>query len=149
MRDDWVPESPEIFSDYLNNKFQERVERKAETKKSSPKRKGLNKKQREVILEKTGGKCHRSGGDVEHDKWQADHVLAHSGGGVHQEDNYLPAHHMCNLYRWDYLPEEFQEILRLGVWLRTQIQNKTPIGRDAAAKFLKYESQRLARRKKK
>ena len=37
---------------------------------------------------------------------QADHVLAHSaGGGNRLEDNYLPAHALCNNYRWDYLSE--------------------------------------------
>jgi hypothetical protein len=56
---------------------------------------------------------------------------------------------MCNNYRWDYLPEEFQEILKLGVWLRTQIENKKKIGLDTADKFIKYEHQRISRRKNK
>jgi hypothetical protein len=33
----------------------------------------------------------------------------------------LPAHSTCNNYRWDYLPEEFQYILKLGVWASTQM----------------------------
>jgi hypothetical protein len=40
--------------------------------------------------------------------WQADHVLAHGRGGEASCENYLPAHKLCNTYRWDYLPEEFQ-----------------------------------------
>jgi len=78
--------------------------------------------------------------------WEADHVLAHSGGGDNSVDNYLPAHRTCNNYRWDYLPEEFQEILRLGVWLRTQIEKQTVIGQSAGEAFIRYEKSRIARR---
>lgn len=70
---------------------------------------------------KTGGPCHICGGLID-GRWQADHVLAYSGGGGHAADNYLPAHELCSIYRWDYLAEEFQEILKLGVWARTQIE---------------------------
>ena len=108
----------------------------------------MSKFERQQVLKKTDGKCHVCGGDIEN-YWEVDHVLAHSGGGSNDVDNSLPAHRLCNNYRWDYLPEEFQEILKLGVWLRTQIQNKKKIGLDASNKFLKYEHQRLSRRKKK
>jgi hypothetical protein len=57
--------------------------------------------------------------------WQADHVLSHSGGGASTEENYLPAHILCNNYRWHYTAEELQQILKLGVWTRTQIQKLT------------------------
>ncbi|MDZ7654258.1 MAG: HNH endonuclease signature motif containing protein [Burkholderiaceae bacterium] len=70
------------------------------------------------MLAKTAGRCHVCGGPIEGLNWHADHVLAHSGGGAHSVDNYLAAHPICNNYRWDYLDEEFREILRLGVWLR-------------------------------
>jgi hypothetical protein len=45
----------------------------------------------------------------------ASRVIAHSAGGTHEVDNYLPAHSTCDNCRWDYLPEEFQYILKLGV----------------------------------
>jgi hypothetical protein len=75
-------------------------------------------------------------------------VLAHSGGGQHSEDNYLPAHALCNNYRWHYTAEEFQQILKLGVWARTQIQRLTRVGRYVAEEFLKYEKRRAARNSK-
>ena len=78
--------------------------------------------------------------------WEADHVLAHSSGGDNSVDNYLPAHRTCNNYRWDYLPEKFQEILRLGVWLRTQIEKQTLLGQTAGDSYARYEKSRLARR---
>jgi len=78
--------------------------------------------------------------------WHADHVLAHSTGAAHRADNYLPAHALCNNYRWDYSAEEFQHILKLGVWTRTQIERRTRFGRDATAAFLAYDRTRQARR---
>jgi len=79
--------------------------------------------------------------------WQADHVMAHSAGGVHEVDNYLPAHSLCNNYRWDYLPEEFQYILKLGVWTRTQIERGTLLGDNVASSFAGHEAGRVKRRK--
>ena len=99
------------------------------------------------MLKKTGGKCHVCGGDIE-DYWEADHVLAASGGGTNLADNFLPAHRVCNNYRWDYLADEFQEILRLGVWLRTEIEKQSAVGKAAGEAFLKKEQIRLSRRVK-
>jgi hypothetical protein len=77
----------------------------------------------------------------------ADHVLAHSGGGEHDVDNYLSAHALCNNYRWDYSADEFQYILKLGVWLRTQIELAKPVGRLAAKHFVAHEKKRQGRRR--
>lgn len=78
--------------------------------------------------------------------WEADHVLALSAGGVRSADNYLPAHSICNNYRWHYDAEEFQWILKLGVWIRTQIEKRTLVGMAAAAGFVVYERRRASRR---
>jgi hypothetical protein len=59
----------------------------------------------------------------------------------------LPAHALCNNYRWDYTAEEFQHVLKLGVWLRTQIERKTPLGLQAAKAFLTHEAIRIGRQK--
>jgi len=74
-------------------------------------------------------------------------VLAHSGGGGSEADNYLAAHTLCNNYRWDYLPEEFQVILKLGVWARTQIEKNTSLGQQLASAFVAYEKVRRGRRR--
>jgi hypothetical protein len=87
----------------------------------------LTQAQREEILNKTGKKCHICGGTIT-DRWEADHVLSHSKGGGHSVDNYLAAHPTCNNYRWDYMPEEFQEIMKLGIWMRTQVERNTKMG---------------------
>jgi hypothetical protein len=71
---------------------------------------------------------------------EIDHVLAHSGGGAHRLDNHLPAHTLCNNYRWNYGSEEFQLILKLGVWPRTQIEKQTTLGKTATEQVAAYEA---------
>jgi len=48
---------------------------------------------------------------------------------------------------WYYLPEEFQLILKFGVWARTQIEKGRRLGEAIEEKFMKYESKGNARRK--
>ncbi len=105
----------------------------------------LSDRNRQLVLEATGGRCHICGGEVGA-QWQADHVLAHSGGGSNDHNNFLPAHALCNNYRWDYLPEEFQLILKLGVWARTEIEKGTRNGQAMAASFTAKESSVQSRR---
>ena len=123
-----------------------RLRQKDALRTTRPPRRALSKHQRASILRKTDARCHICGGDVRSEHWQADHVLAHSGGVTHVEDNYLAAHRLCNNYRWDYLPEDFQYILKLGVWARTQIEKNTSIGRQMAQHFSRHEARRVARR---
>lgn len=147
MRDNWIPDTPELFAEYLAKLRQKREKTKSHLKETRRKSNNLSSIDRERISKKTAHRCHICGGLID-GKWEADHVLARSGGGQRNADNFLPAHKICNNYRWDYLSEEFQEILRLGVWLRTQIEKKTKIGTLAAEQFIKYEKGRIARKRK-
>ena len=99
------------------------------------------------MFRKTGGRCHLCGGTIVESNWQADHVLAHSTGGIHVVDNYLPAHSLCNKYRWHYEAEELQWVLKLGVWIRHEIERGTAIGKAAGKQFCVYERRRDQRRK--
>ena len=109
-------------------------------------RKTLRSAERQQVFEKAGGRCHICGGQIDGD-WNADHVRPHSDGGAHAVENYLPAHGLCNNYRWDYGAEEFQLILKLGVWLRSQIEKQTAVGCAAAGPFVRYEQAREQRRR--
>lgn len=80
-------------------------------------RQRLNTAERAAIAAKTDGRCHICGG-VLGTTWHIDHVRAHSAGGTDATDNCLAAHSTCNTYRWDYLPEECQWTLKIGVWAR-------------------------------
>ena len=109
---------------------------------------GPHKNKPPTVLDKTNGRCHICGGIIEGNEWHADHVLAHSTGGKHSEENYLPAHSLCNNYRWHYDPEEFQWILKIGVWMRTQIERGSTIGQEASRRFCENERRRDGRRKR-
>jgi 5-methylcytosine-specific restriction endonuclease McrA len=110
-------------------------------------RTALTQAERREVLAKTGRYCHICGGAISGKDWEADHVMAHSAGGTHSIDNYLPAHSLCNNYRWHYDTEEFQWILKLGVWARTQIEKETPIGKAVGEKFCNHDRRRAGRRK--
>jgi 5-methylcytosine-specific restriction endonuclease McrA len=139
-----LPATPEALSAHYQRLRMKRKRMKARTKQAGAKRGALTPKQRATVLAKTDGRCHLCGGKID-GPWQADHVLAHMGGGKHTVDNYLPAHSLCNNYRWHYTAEEFQQILKLGVWARTQIDKFTLIGRLIAEAFLKHEKRRSTR----
>lgn len=143
---DFYFDNTDDFVEFLKKLRGKRESAKAHRKSTKPKRRPLKPIERELILSKTDSRCHICGGRVD-GRWQADHVLAHSAGGVDSPDNYLAAHPVCNNYRWDYLPEEFQLILKLGVWARTEIEKNTKIGKEFSKKFLQKEKQRLRRRK--
>ena len=43
------------------------------------------------------------------------------------------------------MPEEFMEILKLGVWSRTQIERQSKVGKLMLDEYIKYERNRLKR----
>ena len=49
--------------------------------------------------------------------------------------------------QWDYSSEEFQWILKLGVWTRSQIEHETALGDEIRDKFHAYELHRHGRRR--
>ena len=146
MKPNRASEGTEAFVQLLRAFRHARREQHKVNRKIDRRRKMLTTTQRRTVLAKTAGRCHICGGAI-NGKWQADHVLAHSSGGEHIEDNYLPAHSLCNNYRWDYSAEEFQHILKLGVWIRHQIELQTSVGRLAAKRFIVHEANRIKRRK--
>ena len=142
-----IAETPNELSDKPRYLKKQREIIKESNKKVIIERQILAKQERQAIFKKTDGRCHICGGLIV-GKWDADHVMAHSGGGTHKIDNYLPAHSLCNNYRWDYLDEEFQLIMKIGIWCKKQIQDKTELGLKLADGFIKYERGRLKRRKR-
>jgi hypothetical protein len=146
---------PDTLDDLLLRLRYLHRKRAAQHKKSraeNRRRKNPRGKAREDVLKTTGSQCHVCGAliDVEQ-PWQADHVLAHSGGGPDSTQNFLPAHRLCNNYRWDYGSEEFQWILKMGVWARTLMKNSSPgkgLGRRMAESFFNYDHKRQERPEK-
>jgi hypothetical protein len=58
----------------------------------------------------------------------------------------LAAHALCNNYRWDYGSEEFQWILKIGVWARRQMETNSALGKAMLRGFFEYDRRRHARR---
>jgi len=138
----------EKFAAHLRVLREERLKRKLEIRSHERKRQSLTPTQRIAVLQKTAGQCHICGGPII-GEWASDHVLAHAQGGEHTVENYLPAHAICNRARWFYSTEEFQWILKLGVWMRTQIEEKNDgLALELAERFVQHEIRRDSRRKK-
>jgi hypothetical protein len=68
-------------------------------------------------------------------------------GGSNSLENYLAAHGICNMYRLNHLPEETQWILKIGVWVRRQMEGDSEVGRQMLRDFFKYEASRERRKK--
>lgn len=147
MPADQVFEDGSAFAGHLRLRRKERGQRKQAAKASNSRRRALSKADRAVVLAKTGGQCHLCGEAIGDDDWAADHVFPKSTGGAEGLGNFLPAHGLCNGYKWDNAAEDFQWLLKLGVWLRHEIELGSAIGRTAAAAFVAYDRRRHARRK--
>jgi predicted restriction endonuclease len=147
MRADEIFSDVSAFATALRDLHAQRKNTVISGRKERGGRAVLTQKTRGEVLRKTDRRCHICGGAINGNDWQADHILAHSTGGKHTVDNYLPAHSICNNYRWHYDAEEFQWILKLGVWMRTQIERESPIGRAAGEAFCKHDSRRAGRSK--
>ena len=117
--------------------------RRRNEKKPSKRKGRLTNKDRIIIYSKTDGRCHVCGLKISLDEFQADHVFSHVHGGSHKVDNYLPACFICNNYRWHYLPEELQLILKIGVYAKTEIENGTTLGNLMAKKYVAKENRRM------
>jgi hypothetical protein len=141
-----LPESPSALTNRLIALRLSRLGRNALKRQlGRDRRKPLKPSERALILSKTDGRCHICGGKVGA-VWEADHVLSNADGGGHSPENYLAAHALCNNYRWDYSSEEFQWILKIGVWARKQMENGGNLGGEMCVKFHAYETQRERRR---
>ena len=110
-------------------------------------RQSLSKAQRREVHSKTDGRCHICGCDVPVDNFEADHVKNHTSGGECLVENFLPSCRTCNNYRWHYLPQELQWILKIGVWAKTHMSKKTSIGEDMLSEFVRHDVTREGRRK--
>jgi len=146
MRADQAPKDADHLRRILCKLRARRKKRVRRLRVNRISRRSPNSESRKKVLEKTEGRCHICGGVLEGDDWHADHVLAYAAGGSRSLDNYLPTHSLCNSYRRCFSDVEFQWILKLGVWLRTQIANDTKIGRMAGQRFCQKEWQRVGRR---
>ena len=143
-----LPTSAECLMKHLAELRNARRDRQSRQRKAPRPRKSLTAGQRVEVLAKTANRCHICGGKIAPTApWHADHVLSHSDGGAHSIDNYLPAQSLCNNYRWDYSAEEFQWVLKIGVWARRRMESGSTRGTELAIGFYEHEVRNYKRRK--
>jgi hypothetical protein len=141
-----APRSPQAFAKCLRKLHDRRRKRTIEFRTHGRNRSALTPNQRNEILSKTGNRCHVCGIKIKKtESWHADHVLPHSGGGKSVIDNYLPSCALCNRNRWHMLPEEIQAVLKLGVFVKNEIEKNTPLGQRLAEQYVKREQRRQKR----
>jgi hypothetical protein len=103
-------------------------------------------KQRPEILKKTASRCHICGGGIPTGSyWEADHVYPAAAGGDDKTDNFLAAHGLCT--KSDHQGEEFQWVLKIGVWAKKQMEGRTVLGPEMLKLFYGNEKQRVKRQK--
>jgi hypothetical protein len=122
--------------------------RRKNSDKKSTRKYSLTKAQKEEILNKTDSRCHICGCNLKNKKFECDHVKSHSSGGSSIINNFLPACSLCNNYRWHYLSKEFQWILKLGVWARTEVAHGSKLGNEIGRKFISKEKSREKKKTK-
>ena len=143
-----APRSPQAFAKRLRDLRTKRRRRTEEFREYGRSRSALSTNQRKEILAKTGNRCHVCGIKIKRsESWHADHILPHSGGGEGTIDNYLPSCALCNKYRWHMLPEEVQAVLKLGVFVKNEIEKNTPLCQTVAEQYVKKELRRQKRLK--
>jgi hypothetical protein len=139
-----LPQSSDELSQRLGTLHADRKNRKSLPRAAS--RQSLTREQRTTVLRKTDGCCHLCGGEITESEFAVSHVVAHAAGGQALTDNYLAAHGTCNGSRWFYSPEEIQWILKMGVWARKQMEDRTPIGMTMLEPFYQREKATRGRR---
>jgi 5-methylcytosine-specific restriction endonuclease McrA len=139
-----LPGSPEALKEKLQRLRKDRDARN----RLHLKRPHARPEPRAEILKKTGGLCHICGGEIPRESyWEADHIFAAAAGGRSESQNFLPAHGLCNTYKWDHCGEEFQWVLKIGVWAKKQIEGNNSDGNKMLEAFWDHECHRIKRQK--
>lgn len=139
-----VVRSPE----HLMNRLRQLRKERYEQDRLNPTGQRAKPGQRAAILNKTRSRCHICGGAIQPGSyWEADHVFPAAAGGDGQIDNFLAAHGLCNTAKWDHRGEEFQWILKIGVWAKRQMESNTDPGPTILKLFGEHERNRAKRQK--
>lgn len=86
------PTNADEFADLLRSLHATRNQRQETFRAAKSTRQMLSAAERSEILAKTAGRCHICGDEID-GAWQADHVLAHSGGGYSASFDGSGSHH--------------------------------------------------------
>lgn len=132
-------DKPEIFSAELRRLKGERV--KSKKKKISSK---TSKQEKENIFELTNGICHVCGTLLTIDNCSITSSTDHNSQEIK-----MPACTSCKRIYDKYLPDEIRWAMRIGFWVRTQIDYETDLGNEIALRIIEEEKYKESKRKNK
>ncbi len=99
-----------------------RLSKSRNDNKSISKSRRFKKAEKEKIYNKTSGVCHICGIKLSPDSFSITASTTTNG------ETFLPACKACKRMHDNYLPEEIKWILKIGLWVKTQIEYETEIG---------------------
>lgn len=128
-----TPNGKRLSNKYRRNRHRYRRAKRIEIRELSGyvPRKSVSVAVKREVLQKTGNKCHMCGKRLTIRTVQIGHIKARALGGADAVKNYLPSCASCNRARWILDTKEIEEILRLGIWARTEIENATSESRPS------------------
>ncbi len=103
-----------------------------------------SKHQKKEIFEQTSGICHICGVHLTIDKFSITTSI-----GANSEIKKMSACLTCKKNYDKYLPDEIRWAMKIGFWLKTQIEFETDLGNEVALRIIEEEKYRESKRKNK
>lgn len=130
---------PEVLSAEFRRLKEERLASNSKKKISR-----TSKQQKEEILDSTNSVCHMCGIHLTIDDFSITSSI-----GVDFVEKKMPACLSCKKIYDRYLPDEIRWAMKIGLWVRTQIDFETDLGNEIALRIIEEEKYRESRRKNK
>lgn len=100
------------------------------------KRKPIYNSTKELVWDKTGGRCHICGRVLkfnakigESGRWHVDHVVPFARGGKDGTKNFLPICKVCNRLKSHLRGRKFRIIVQFGTWALSESKKRTEMGK--------------------
>jgi hypothetical protein len=104
--------------------------------------KKFSKEEKKEIYLKTNGFCHVCGIEISSASFSITTSINNSNNFI-----FFPACKSCKRIHDNYLPEEIQWILKIGLWAKTQIEYETDIGKNISTELVEQAKYRESKRK--
>lgn len=132
-------DKPEFLSAEFRRLKSERIAIKA-IKQSST----TSKLEKKEIFDQTNGICHICGIHLKIDKFSITTSIS-----TNSEIKKMPACLTCKKNYDKYLPDEIRWAMKIGLWIKTQIEFETDLGNEVALRIVEEEKYRESKRKNK